>query len=821
MFKHDFFFVGRTRESKSDTAEVIVQSDINVMPDERAMGRATVATPTLGEALQMVTKQLLQDPTATDMVATDVRTPPRVKNRLEGEAIPIADVPDVSTPRTVAKVTTNGGLSTWILLSNAEQSTTTPYKKKTTTPPQSQAKKAHNTPRPTAIIEKVIKKGNETKIEKLSSSIASPLVATKKPDRSTTKQPLYDSKFKNRTPIVVGRVPSQKNKTDSTQKKVPTTQIPVTTNDVVTKKKTSGSKHTVYIPEAIPTTSLLLESSTLEAPEEHPTTAAVSTTTTKRTRRPSTKTKKKKNKVRTRPTKQPSSQNKIDTEVAETKIENFNRPLSTRIYNYLAREVMPNVGVGLVGLVLTAGLAGLLLYPFGGVVTRRNYDKVAPTPDSHTYYYDSYSPHAGEISNVNIEDNKYAMTSNQPNSYVAPVYEGQKYNNHYRYEVQDYANENVNGYAGIKDYSTLPDSVKNSQYSTLPENANYYNMEPMVPINPQYKDMEEPMNKYDGKYPSLTEYTAYTSASAVGTSGTYDKSSGSYDKSDMNYEKPIMSYESSQSDYERSDMAYEKSPTYHGISNKNKTSKSETDSERVEKDSDKRPQYSALSSQPSYANSDFVGSVSVSGSYGAELGHMTGMLPSTDLGPRNLKLKRKKRDSSDNLNEIDSNIMNESSTVKDDLTTVSQETTTLNNYENSNDHKVKNPYEVDDKEFSNEILPVDTNDSIPTTTDGNHISDLQNNETDQTTNGTISVPDEEFGFLNLLRRLLQLKLKVGINFIRTTSEAFQRYVARVTQRMETAMMKLNERSYASSSLNEIHRRKRETNNKPFSKLKYN
>lgn len=49
------------------------------------------------------------------------------------------------------------------------------------------------------------------------------------------------------------------------------------------------------------------------------------------------------------------------------------KPITTQIYQYLAREVMPSVGAGLVGLVVTAGLASYFL---GGPLTalRRSYD---------------------------------------------------------------------------------------------------------------------------------------------------------------------------------------------------------------------------------------------------------------------------------------------------------------------------------------------------------------------------------------------------------------------------------------------------------------
>ncbi|XP_063217821.1 uncharacterized protein LOC134528270 [Bacillus rossius redtenbacheri] len=111
------------------------------------------------------------------------------------------------------------------------------------------------------------------------------------------------------------------------------------------------------------------------------------TSTTKRTRRPgaSEKKKKKKNKNRhRRPIKKPNDDPELESKITDEDVNTSiaastkERPLSTRIYNYLAREVMPSVGVGLLGLVFTAGLAGLIMYPFAGGAARKTYDETSP-----------------------------------------------------------------------------------------------------------------------------------------------------------------------------------------------------------------------------------------------------------------------------------------------------------------------------------------------------------------------------------------------------------------------------------------------------------
>jgi hypothetical protein len=128
---------------------------------------------------------------------------------------------------------------------------------------------------------------------------------------------------------------------------------------------------TVSEPDKVSTTVAL---STTEVPS---TTVAPLSTTTKRPRR---KTNKKKNKNRRRRPSKPSTaitENLENKEVAETEtvLTKPPKPLSTRIYNFISRDVMPNFGVGVVGLLVTAGLAGLLLLPIDGFARRSDVNK--------------------------------------------------------------------------------------------------------------------------------------------------------------------------------------------------------------------------------------------------------------------------------------------------------------------------------------------------------------------------------------------------------------------------------------------------------------
>lgn len=102
--------------------------------------------------------------------------------------------------------------------------------------------------------------------------------------------------------------------------------------------------------------------------------------TTKKPKRPNTNTKPKKknaNKNNANNKKNPS------TKVALNKQKD--KPFTTKIYNYLSREVMPTVGVGLVGIVVTAGLASYFFGPLGAL--RRSYDDAMDRQDTGDSIY--------------------------------------------------------------------------------------------------------------------------------------------------------------------------------------------------------------------------------------------------------------------------------------------------------------------------------------------------------------------------------------------------------------------------------------------------
>ncbi|XP_008475970.1 uncharacterized protein LOC103512946 [Diaphorina citri] len=591
--------------SKAESSEPVLPSST----ESNDIGRAVMSTsPTpIGESLKTVTKQLLQSPTATDMVITDIRTPPKIQQQIElispgkGEAVPVLMEEDAANSfeklneqNTRQPSTPSSGLSTWILLNGDFSSTPYSYSKK----PLKQNERYSSTAssvfetsskRPMKPIIDMVKITSTTERTKQKDSMKKgprpnlgvvkpvsnpkkPLNATVKPTVSSTTPPaiitesevgkplvtLQDSKFKNKTPIIVGRIPlpsKDKEKPEivaasSSMRPIVSTQSPtIETLNFVTNMTRFGTPVVTFphVPPRIkpvsniniskeqlspntmynsPSTLRPFVTSTLsnrnnasnEVVQE--TTTQPIVTTTQKKIKTSQKKKKKKNKNRRKtPSKKTSS-------VAESKItpvdinatskvpgSSTSRPLSTRIYNYLAREVMPNVGIGVVGLMLTAGLAGLFLYPFGGGIAARrtSYErpvisKYGPGPGPgphrpHHYYNPQYNHGAVGMDNGQPEEavlgqvltgmdySPYSRERPSSGAPSSPIYDPN----------DSYNSPDVVGYAG----ESINPNTKYSTINTIQSNAN----------NVKYTKIQQ--DQLEQKHPTYTGDTQTESSSAL------------------------------------------------------------------------------------------------------------------------------------------------------------------------------------------------------------------------------------------------------------------------------------------------------------------
>lgn len=151
----------------------------------------------------------------------------------------------------------------------------------------------------------------------------------------------------------------------------------------------------------------------------------------------------------------------------ETKIANATKnkkkqpqkAISTQIYNFLSRDVMPSFGVmSLVGLGL--GLASYFFYPFGATISRRNYD-VEP---NYKYNLDEYGGNYGQSEEEVLSKVFQGMTNHESK------YPGVKDGNYYHYQQYDGA------------YDTQTTKRTDARYPSISTSPIYRTMENTQPV---------------------------------------------------------------------------------------------------------------------------------------------------------------------------------------------------------------------------------------------------------------------------------------------------------------------------------------------------
>lgn len=365
----------------------------------------------------------------------DIRTPPKIKQQLQnkmkvknemenshaGVAIPI-DEDSLEMEETTKKLnfykierpTTNSGLSTWILLSGQASDATTksPSTKKPVIKPALEEKQQNITvvtsDKPTRIVKPIFKQRPTT---------------THKPITTTTESTTTTIKSTTKLTKVKASILNNSNKKLNTTLES-TTKKQLATTSVTTAKPISSTHATVKKNETAENTTLsTLDSSTLPVESKNGETDLPNTDNKKK----KTASKRKKNKSKRR---KPGDKNTNSTSISKpTKIFK-DKPISTQLYNYLAREIMPTVGVGLVGLMVTAGLASYFLYPFGAA--RRSYEIDRKDKEGSYYYNDDYSGGMPEEEAIGKVIAGMPGNSLFENSYKAPSSRNAYLNTKYR-----------------------------------------------------------------------------------------------------------------------------------------------------------------------------------------------------------------------------------------------------------------------------------------------------------------------------------------------------------------------------------------------------
>lgn len=191
------------------------------------------------------------------------------------------------------------------------------------------------------------------------------------------------------------------------------------------------------------------------------------------------------------------------------------KPMTTKIYNYLSREVMPTVGVGLVGLVVTAGLASYFFGPLGAL--RRSYDDATDRRDDLDNMYainsEEYAGPGGDGQNEEEIFGKFiaGMPANYMPKYVKQFTEAKRTrpvenhpygsgapNNRRVYPGQKFGQPGFNGHRnpgfdGSTSYSKVAPSPHYSQiqYSQHQPVLRNHQPRPNQPLANPYKNYQE------------------------------------------------------------------------------------------------------------------------------------------------------------------------------------------------------------------------------------------------------------------------------------------------------------------------------------------
>ncbi|XP_028156337.1 uncharacterized protein LOC114349939 [Ostrinia furnacalis] len=392
-------------------------ADISTVPSVTSETSRDVKNkgPVIRDSIKMVANQLLEKPSNASLdapIVPDTRIPPKLKNQLShkhkiktrnedgdvpmdnahaGVAVPMSMEELESENKVSESSTTNEGISTWILLSNPSSKENDTVSTEPTKIDDSQKKQKP------VVFKNKTKRPQSTKVN----SGKRPVIgSTNKSDLVASGSAINENVFNKIKDTVLSNV--QKNKSTPTQRTttVITTTTSTTTTEVPTTRRETATKAPAAIIPVVKVTSKPSKKKNKNKPKTSTTPAPIQesallpmepkeqeielevnmpVTTTKKPKRTSTK---KKNKTKKRKTSKPKPEaetavSEIKTTANKTKSvkpakkpSSQSGPITTQIYNYFSREVMPSVGVGVIGLASLVGLASYFLYPFSTPVRR-------------------------------------------------------------------------------------------------------------------------------------------------------------------------------------------------------------------------------------------------------------------------------------------------------------------------------------------------------------------------------------------------------------------------------------------------------------------
>lgn len=406
------------RSTSTNTEDVTKKTEeiTNAPATPNAPRNVKTKSPVIGESIKMVTNQLLDNPSNTTVetpIVTDTRIPPKLKNQINKHKLktrnedaekPMENAhPGIAVPVTMEELekenkhsessTSNEGISTWILLSNPSG------KDNVTSTEPTKAEEPTKKPKPTSPKNKT----KRPQTNKVSSGKRPIIGSTNKSDLVAGGSAINENVYNKLKDTVLSNV--QKNKNTSTQKTTITTTTTTTTASPSTVALTTKKEPTTKAPSSVVQVKVTSKPSKKKNKNKHKNATArpaiidndsallpmepkeqeieleISTppTTTKKPKRTSTR---KKNKTKKRKTSKPkpetstavsnvkTSNKTKSTKTKKPSVTSITGPITSQLYNYFSREVMPTVGVGALGLATLVGLAGYFLYPFSTPVRR-------------------------------------------------------------------------------------------------------------------------------------------------------------------------------------------------------------------------------------------------------------------------------------------------------------------------------------------------------------------------------------------------------------------------------------------------------------------
>ncbi|XP_050666846.1 uncharacterized protein LOC126966695 [Leptidea sinapis] len=407
-------------KSGENTSVIQEQTNENTSRDVKSK------SATINDSIKNVSNQLtetIKNKSSNSTLVIDTRIPPKVKNQLtlkqriktrnddSGNFIETSHA-GIAVPVTMEELeqenkinssnsetsTVSEGISTWILLSNPgnkdnENASTEPTKVEETVKPKPTNKNKPKRPQSKPSVSKrpIIGSTNKSDLvaggsaisenvyNKIKDTVLSNVKKNKNsPPRSTT--------VSTTTMLVATEPATKKDEIIQASSKKDSVTKPSTTVAPVGKVKSKPAKKkdknktkttTKLVPNVSVSAMLPMEAKEQEIELE----VSTPPTTTKKPKRTSTR---KKTKTKKRKTSKPKPEVTTSTAISsELKTANKTKstktskkpttetgPFTSQIYNYFSREVMPSVGVGVIGLAGLVGLASYFLYPFATPVRR-------------------------------------------------------------------------------------------------------------------------------------------------------------------------------------------------------------------------------------------------------------------------------------------------------------------------------------------------------------------------------------------------------------------------------------------------------------------